>query len=236
MNRIDSVENAFKYNRARKNVIVGGAMILVCITLLSCVSSFMIYREGFADLPGLFQNALAFFAVVVVEGAFVWLVYGFARAFSSAAERLVSFGGMAFLVAVMLTNIVTHFMMVKGLVLHPFQLAWLSWGAVTVFIAVLIIVLAITLSDPVIRLIRLELKYLGRQQEVILEAKNDGLESDEIQKAMGRRAQLEAKMLANQIMKGYLPSGPPIEEDDEAEDEDRQNLENIRQIRRVKKR
>jgi hypothetical protein len=39
----------------------------------------------------------------------------------------------------MLINIVTHFMMVKNLPLHPFQQAWLSWGAVSVFIAVLLI-------------------------------------------------------------------------------------------------
>lgn len=91
-----SVQDAFKYNRARKNVIIGGAVILICITALSCVSSFMIYRSGFGDLPFIFQQTLALFAVVVVEGAFVWLVYGFTRAFSSGMERLVSLAGMGF--------------------------------------------------------------------------------------------------------------------------------------------
>ncbi len=96
--RDGSVQEAFKYNRARKNVIIGGAVILICITALSCVSSFMIYRSGFGDMPYIFQQALALFAVVVVEGAFVWLVYGFTRAFSSGMERLVSLAGMGFLV------------------------------------------------------------------------------------------------------------------------------------------
>lgn len=197
---MNSVQDTFKHNRARKNVIIGGAVILICITALSCVSSFMIYRGGFADMPYIFQQALAFFAVIVVEGAFVWLVFGFTRAFSSATERLISVCGMGFLVVVMLINLVTHFMMVKGISLHDFQLAWIQWGAVTVFIAVLLIVLFITLADPVIRLIRLELRYLGKQQEKILEAKTESLDSDQIQAAMENRADWEARQLADRIL------------------------------------
>ncbi len=195
-----SVADAFKHNRARKNVILGGAVILVCITVLSCVSSFMIYKDGFADLPWLLQQALALFAVVVVEGAFVWLVYGYTRAFSSGIERLICLVGMGFLVIVMFINLVTHFMMVKHIPLQPFQEAWIAWGAITVFIAVLLIVLCITLADPVIRLVRLELRYLGMQQEKILEAKTDGLDSDVILEAMAGRAQFEANQLAEKIL------------------------------------
>jgi hypothetical protein len=199
-----SVQDAFKHNRARKNVIYGGAVILICITALSCVSSFMIYRGGFGDMPFIFQQALALFAVIVVEGAFVWLVYGFTRAFSSAMERLISLCGLGFLIVVMMINLVTHFMIVKGIKLHPFQMEWIDWGAVTVFIAVLLIVLFITLADPVIRLIRLELRYQGKQQEKILEAKTEGLDSEKIQAAMAERADYEAGRLAEQIM-GNLP-------------------------------
>jgi hypothetical protein len=208
MGQINNVENAFKYNRARKNVIIGGAVILICITALSCVSSFMIYRSGFGDMPFIFQQALSLFAVVVVEGAFVWLIYGFTRAFSSGMERLVSLAGMGFLVVVMLINLVTHFMMVKGISLHPFQMEWIDWGAVTVFIAVLLIVLFITLADPVIRLIRLELRYVGKQQEKILEAKTEGLESDKITSAMKERADYEADKLADQILGSTYPQLP----------------------------
>src|SRR4029434_8265104 len=107
---------------------------------------------------------------------------------------------MGFLVVVMLINLVTHFMMVKGIELHPFQMEWIDWGAITVFIAVLLIVLFITLADPVIRLIRLELRYLGTQQEKILEAKTDGLDSQRIMEAMAGRARWEAEQLAHQIM------------------------------------
>lgn len=197
---MSSVQDAFKHNRARKNVILAGGFILVCITLLSCVSSFMIYREGFADTPWFVQQSLSLFAVIVVEGAFIWLVYGFTRAFSSFSERIISLAGMGFLVCVMLTNIITHFMMVKHLPLAPFQEAWLAWGAVSVFIAVLIFVLLITLSDPVTRLIRLEMRYLGKQQECILNAKTDGLDSEQIQLAMNERAEMEAAELADRIV------------------------------------
>jgi len=49
------VNDAFKYNRARKNVIIGGAVILIFITALSCVSSFLICRAGLGDPPFIFQ-------------------------------------------------------------------------------------------------------------------------------------------------------------------------------------
>lgn len=195
-----SVQDTFKHNRAKKNVIVAGGMILICITLLSCVSSFMIYREGFSDVPYGVQQALSLFAVIVVEGAFIWLVYGFTRAFSSLSERLMSLAGMAFIVSVMLMNIITHFMMVKKLALSPFQEVWLAWGAVSVFIAVLVLILLITLSDPQTKLMRLEMRYTGKQQEVILSAKSEGLESDRIREAMGERAEWEADQLADKIL------------------------------------
>jgi hypothetical protein len=201
----NGVQDAFKHNRARKNVILGGGVILICITILSCVSSFMIYRDGFGDLPYILQQALALFAVIVVEGAFVWLVYGFTRAFSSGIERLICMIGMSFLVVVMFINLVTHFMIVKRIPLQPFQEAWISWGAITVFIAVLLIVLFITLADPVIRLVRLELRYLGLQQEKILEAKTDSLDSERILEAMAGRAEWEADQLADKIMGDASP-------------------------------
>lgn len=199
---MSNVQDAFKHNRARQNVIVGGRLILVCITLLSCVSSFMIYREGFADTPFFIQNMLSLFAVLVVEGAFIWLVYGFTRVFSSFLERVIALAGMVFLVSIMLINLVTHFMMVKHLSLSGFQQAWLSWGAVSVFIGVLIFVLLITLSDPVSRLIRLELRYLGKQQETIIQAKSEGLDSEHVQLAMIERAEIEARQLAERIVDG----------------------------------
>jgi hypothetical protein len=97
---------------------------------------------------------------------------------------------------------------VKGAELSAFQMEWMDWGAVTVFIAVLLIVLFITLADPVIRLLRLELRYVGKQQEKILEAKTEGLESDKIQSAMKERADYEADRLADQIIGSAYPQLP----------------------------
>lgn len=202
------MQQNIKHQAARQNVIVGGGLLLVCITLLSMVSSFMIYREGFTDTPFLVQSILSLFAVMVVEGAFIWLVYGFTRAFSSLLERLFALAGMVFLVGVMLANIVTHFMMVKHLALSGFQQAWLSWGAVSVFIATLIFVLLITLADPISRLVRLELRAHGKQQETIIRAKMASLDSERVEQAMITRATSEAEKLANWIEGEFTEVNP----------------------------
>jgi hypothetical protein len=189
-----------KRNRIRRQVIIGGAIILAAITVASSVSSFMIYRDGFADLPYVLQQTLALFAVVVVEGAFVWLVFGYTRAFTSAFERLICLLGMSVIITVMLINLVTHFMQVKGIPLQPFQRAWVSWGAIAVFIAVLLIVLCITLADPLTRIARLELRYMGKRDETIIQAKTDSLDSQRILEAMAARAEWEAEQLAQRIV------------------------------------
>lgn len=196
---MQNIQNSFKHHKARKQVVFGGLCIMISITILSCVSSFLIYREGFRDVPYVFQQALAGFAVVVVEGCFIWLVFGISKAFSSATERLLAFLGLLFIVGVMLLNIVTHFQIAKGIALSPFQNEWVSWGAVTVFVGVLVLILAVTLADPIARLVRLELRYLGKQQETILSAKSEALDSERVQSAMINRANTEAEVLAQQI-------------------------------------
>lgn len=205
----NSVQDAFKHNKARRHIIVGGMVIMFAITILSAVSSFVIYRDGFKDVPHPFDKALAFFAVLIVEGAFIWLVYGFTRAFSSTMERLISVLGIIFLFGVMLVNLVTHFMMVKNIQINDFQRSWTEWGAVMVFMGVLLIVLFITLADPVIKLIRLELRYLGKQEETILDAKMEGLEGQEIIEAMRQRGRRESRELADRIIgeSRQLPAG-----------------------------
>lgn len=203
---MQNIQNAFKHHKARKQVVFGGLCIMISITILSCVSSFLIYREGFRDVPYVFQQALAGFAVVVVEGCFIWLVFGISKAFSSAVERLLAFLGLLFIVGVMLLNIVTHFQIAKGIPLSPFQQEWVSWGAVSVFVGVLVLILAVTLADPVARLVRLELRYLGKQQETILGAKSEALDSDRVQSAMVNRANTEAEVLAQQIEGESFPA------------------------------
>lgn len=196
--------------RAKKHTMLGGSLILVCITLISCVSSFMIFREGFADLAWFAQQVLSLFAVCVVEGAFIWLLYGFTRAFSSFIERVVCLAGLVFVVSVMATNIITHFMMVRGSTLSAFQHAWLAYGAISTFIAILVIVLVITLAEPMARLVRMELQYFGKQQETIINAQRDGLDSPVVFDAMRGRASMEANQLAQRILTlgdGSQPTG-----------------------------
>ncbi len=177
-----------------------GAMILLCaLTLLSCVSSFVIYRNGFADLPRQFQTALALCCVVAVEGCFAWLLYGFATSFSSAVERGVSMAGIVFLFSTMAVNIVTHYQMAKRIELNEFQRGWIEWGGVAVVVAVLAIVLVIEMGNPESRLRRLELRVSGMQREAVLVAKRAALEEETVIEAMEERARREAADLARRI-------------------------------------
>jgi hypothetical protein len=186
-------------NNLRKTAI--GAMILLSVlTLLSCVSSFVIYRSGFADLPRQFQTALALCCVVAVEGCFVWLVYGFATSFSSAVERGVSTAGIVFLFSTMAVNIVTHYQLAKRIALNEFQRGWIEWGGVAVVVAVLAIVLVIELGNPESRLRRLELRVSGMQREAVLVAKRAALGEETVIEAMEERARREAEALARRIM------------------------------------
>ena len=42
-------QETFQQNLARKNVILAAGFILMCLTIVSLVASFMIYRESFRD-------------------------------------------------------------------------------------------------------------------------------------------------------------------------------------------
>jgi hypothetical protein len=61
-------------------------------------------------------------------------------------------------------------------------------------------------------LIRLELRYLGRQEEKILQAKTEGLESERILAAMAQRAEWESEQLAARIIgnTNALPAPAPV--------------------------
>lgn len=186
-------------NSNLRKTAVGAMILLTCVTLLSCVSSFVIYRSGFADLPSQFQTALAVCSVLAVEGCFAWLVYGFATSFSSGIERGVSIAGIVFLFGTMTVNIVTHYQIAKRIDLNQFQRGWIEWGGVAVVVAVLAIVLVIELGNPESRLRRLELRVSGMQREAVLVAKRAALEGETVMAAMEARARREAAALARRI-------------------------------------
>lgn len=186
-------------SRNLKNTAIGAMILLGAVTLLSCVSSFVIYRSGFADLPSQFQTALALCCVLAVEGCFAWLLYGFATSFSSGVERGVSIVGIVFLFSTMAVNIVTHYQMAKRIEINEFQRGWVEWGGVAVVVAVLAIVLLIELGNPESRLRRLELRVSGMQREAVLAAKRAALEGEAVIEAIEARARREAAALARQI-------------------------------------
>jgi hypothetical protein len=63
----------------------------------------------------------------------------------------------------------------------------------------MVLVLTISLADPVSRLLRLELRVQGKEEETILDAKKTALDSERIQTAMQRRAETEAEALAVRV-------------------------------------
>jgi hypothetical protein len=193
------MSGSFKHNKARKHIVYGGMFIIFAITVVSMFSSFEIYKPAFSDIGGWAQIGLSIFCIAAVEGCFIWLVYGFSKAFSSLFERLLALGGIAGLLIVMAINIISHAMMSKGYQLADFQTGWLEWGAYGILIGVLVLVLSISLADPVSRLIRLELGVQGKEEETILDAKKEALDSERIQKAMAKRAESEAEALAVRV-------------------------------------
>src|SRR5262252_344486 len=82
-NKSEATMNSYQHAENRRKTIVGATVILIGITLLSCVSSFSIYRQGFQDFPAWLQNLLGLVAVLAVEGCFVWLLHGYRASFSS---------------------------------------------------------------------------------------------------------------------------------------------------------
>jgi signal transduction histidine kinase len=186
-------------NSNLRKTAAGAMILLTCVTLLSCVSSFVIYRSGFADLPSQFQTALALCCVLAVEGCFAWLIYGFATSFSSGIERSVSLAGIVFLFGTMAVNIVTHYQIAKRIELNEFQRGWIEWGGVAVVVAVLAIVLLVELGNPDSRLRRLELRVSGIEREAVLQARRAALETETVLTAIEARAAIEAERLARRI-------------------------------------
>lgn len=204
------MSNSFTHNRAKKNAARGAKAIIVAITVISMVSSYHIYKPAFDDVGGRFQIALALFAVGAVEGCFLWLLYGLQQAFTARIERGIAYLGMASLLGVMFTNVITHGMMSKGYSLTDFQRDWLMWGAYGVLLGILLLVVCITWADSAVRLLWQELKDQGaeeqavlrarsRQRQAITEAQEASLNSKRIQTAMQNRANSEAEALALRI-------------------------------------
>lgn len=186
-------------SRAAVNVRVMGSVIFFCITLVSCVSSFKIYSEGFADLAENLRKLLSLFCVAAVEGTLLWLLMGYSKAFTEKYQRMIAVVGICFFVWVMYMNIMTHFMMVKKMTLSEFQNGWLSWGAISVLIAAALFWLGTFFRDPSSQAERQALIIEGNQQMAILSAKDEALYSERVQRALLNRGEQEAEDMAGII-------------------------------------
>ena len=185
--------------KAIKKTRIGGVLLLLAFTALSAISSFLIYKKGFQDLAPDQANIGAALWVLIQEGFFGWLLYGFKKAFTANVERFTAVVGMGFAGGAMIMNVWTHFFIASGRTMYSFQTFWLDWGSFAVFAGGLVIVLVITLGDPFEQLCRAMLKQVGREQQVKVDAKMDALDSGTVAQAASVLARRESRRLARQL-------------------------------------
>lgn len=134
----------------RKTVIIVGAAILAVLLMLGSAASFVVYEEGYAVFPAAIRLSLSSFGVVVSLGAFIWLVYGYTRAFSSGLTRFICLFGITALTVADCANLVTSFMLFTRIPLTPFQEEiWLPHASHFVFLALTVIVLLVSSADTI---------------------------------------------------------------------------------------
>lgn len=105
--------------------------------------------KNFDDTPVPVAVLLALFATAVGYASFVWLGWGFFRAFGSESERVISVVGMIVLIGMFGANILTWVMDNLHYKLWDWQTQWQSWSSVVTFVFILIVVLLITISEPI---------------------------------------------------------------------------------------
>lgn len=185
---------------ARKNVKITGCVILFCVTLLSVVSTYSITKSAWADQGTAVSRMMAIANVVVIEGAFLWLLRGYAVAFSEVVERSLCLAGMVFYAGIMLINITIHYRIVKGFTLNETEMGYVSWGAPMVIGVTLGLVTMIIMSDPVARQRRQELRIDGKQTRSVWDAKEIAGQSDEVSAAVEARALIEAQQMVQRLL------------------------------------
>jgi len=189
-----------KDSRARRNFAILCSVIVGCIMSVSLAMTYSTFMASFADWPPLVQKGLTLFCCVAIDVTAMGLVYGIVYALSGALETILAYIGLAALVFVMGTNIVTHSMEVKHVPLSPWQQAYTEWIGGAVLIGVLVLVLAIKLSDPQTRRRRLERKLDMRLVEAEVEAQLDALDSDDFANFMETKRDLVLQAVAAKFL------------------------------------
>lgn len=182
--------NLRNYELNRKRVAIAGQLIILAISLLSCVSTFQVFRLSFADF-GWGQDVLGGFATVAVEGFFLWVIFAFRNTLQSGAERFLAVVGIVASMSAMLINLTVHALMAKNLPLSAFQKSWMESAGLGALVCILALVLLINLADTGVRLMRSELRFEGRKAEALLQARTDAIDSPEIVHALAQRASME---------------------------------------------
>jgi hypothetical protein len=185
--------NFDKSSIARRNVRTIGALILGCATLLSVASSFKLTVTAWEDTGQALAKVLGFINVIAIEGVFLWLIFGFKKAFSSALEKTLAIIGILFYGLVMGVNILIHYRIVKHYSLNDFEQAWMSWGVAVVILATIALATMLSMADPESRAIRQKLKVEGKKQDMIWTAREMMLDSEYVGNAVESRAHLDAE-------------------------------------------
>lgn len=185
---------------ARKNVKTIGYTIIFCVTLLSVISTFSIMRDGWKDHGDAFSKVIGLVVVTVIEGTFLWLLRGFAVAFSEMLERTFCLIGLVFYGGVMILNIIIHYRIVKGFGLNDFEMGYVSWGAPLIIGVTLVLITVINMADPVSRQRRQELRIDGKQTTSIWNAKEMAIESETVAEAVQARAAIEAQRMVQRLL------------------------------------
>ena len=185
---------------ARRNVRTIGAVILGCATLLSVASSYKLTVDAWKDTGETLAKVLGFINVLTIEGVFLWLIFGFKKAFSSALEKTLAMIGILFYGSVMGANILIHYRIVKHYDLNDFEQAWMSWGIAVVILATIALATGLSMADPDSRALRQSLKVRGKESDMIWQAREMMLDSDFVARAVESRAELDANDFVGRLL------------------------------------
>jgi hypothetical protein len=135
----------------RKRIIIISALFLLAIMAVGSAASFVVLERGFSDMPRPLQLSLAGFGFVIMQAAYVWLVFGYTRAFESGPTRFACLLGLSGLTVAEAANLITSFMLIVGLPLEPIlRDIWIPWSGVFVFGGILVTVLLVVVADTAV--------------------------------------------------------------------------------------
>lgn len=196
-------QETFKQNLARKNVVVAAGFILMCLTIVSLVASFMIYKESFRDCWPLLANLFALLVTVGVEVAFLVLVHGMSKAYMG-KEMFVAVGGAILLLVVMTANFVVHSHVARAQPLTEFETFWKDYiGLIIPFVTIgMFVVLGFISPEAAERRQLRRMHFIGRERA--LNYKEDYLSSPELDAELATM-----RPMIGREVRGYIASTLP---------------------------